>query len=91
MSSQFGRPKAKSKSRPKRVSERKATANFVLGLKSEPELRAYGGINVYNIDGKAYYKDPTSKQFVRAEERDNLIVPKSNWSKGRHGETTRDL
>ena len=39
--------------------------------KAEPRLLAYGTFNVYEKDGKAYYK--WGKKFVRAEERDFLI------------------
>jgi hypothetical protein len=45
--------------------------------KSEPKLVAYGTINVYEIEGKAYYR--WRGKYTRAPERDNLIPQAPEW------------
>jgi YHS domain-containing protein len=48
---------------------------FIVGSPlGTPKLLAYGSLNVYEINGKAYYFDHTkTKKFVRAPDRDYLI------------------
>lgn len=42
-------------------------------VRAEPKLVAYGSMNVYDIGGDAYIRDPTGKRYVRDESRDHLI------------------